>query len=201
MRRVRRLLAVMAILLLLAAGCTAPGLPDAVTEVTGEIHDTGAFRVLVPDGWRVIPVEDPFSDGRPIKTDSVFLRKGGESDRKVAEKPYIRIECGPDLPVEQPPADDALVRNAEQIAQLSCGEIVWSGYTADDYQGRVCTGRFALLGAEDGKQQYRVYVRFESGGDEISLDDRDVLAILASLESSDGAIHIEKNADGKEASE
>lgn len=165
-------------------GCCRKDDPPEQTEpeIIGVIHDTGEFRLLVPEPWRVFPITDPFAEGRPVKTDCVFLRKGGESDWKVTEKPYIRIEYyGPDRQMEEPIPDADLCRNVEELPPMQLGDLVWNGYTADDYQGRARIGRFAILWTENGDHKYQVFVWFESGGEFISLEDRDLQAILASV--------------------
>lgn len=160
------------------AGCSEA--PAEETEIKIEkIYDTGKFRVPVPEGWRVIPITDPFAEGRPVKTDCVFLRKGGESDWNAAEKPYIRIEqYSPDDPMEAGTVPE-LWRDVEEIQPMTFGDLVWYGYTGDDYHGRANIGRFAVLWTEP--EGYQLIICFESGGDSISLEDRDLQAILAGI--------------------
>lgn len=179
------LIPVLYVCIILLLGCQSMGEPTNETEQVIPIYDAGAFRVPVPESWRVFPIEDPFVEGRPVKTDCVFLRKGGGSDRHVFEKPYIRIDYySPDKQMERQAADGVLQRNAEDITPLHLGEFVWSGYTADDYQGNACIGRFAVLWTEKNGHKFQVFVWFRSGGESIALEDRDLQAILSGLEPS-----------------
>lgn len=173
----KRLFSVILLCSLLLTGCHE----ENQEPVTGEIYDTGQFQVLVPETWRVLPITDPFQEGRPVMTDCVFLRKGGESDWKVTEKPYIRIECYSEEREQRQIPQEYLQHNAREVVPMELGRLTWQGYTADDYQGRVNLGRFAVLWAEDEQYIYQVYIWFESGGEKISLEDRDLQAILASV--------------------
>lgn len=169
------------------AGCHSPQPQPSQTEpvVIRQIYDTGQFRVPVPTPWQVFPIEDPFAQGRPVKTDCVFLRKGGQSDRKVFEKPYVRISYyGPEVTMEHPQADGVVLRDPHCITPMQCGPLLWSGYTADEYRGDVCVGRFASLWAEQDGHKYEVLVCFRSGGETIALEDADLQAILSGLAPS-----------------
>lgn len=151
-------------------------------EDATEVYNAGQFLVTVPKLWRAIPIEDPFAEGRPVMTDCVFLRKGGESDWNESEKPYIRIDYySPEEEMERQPADGDLQRNPEDISPMALGEYLWTGYTADDYQGRASTGRFAMLWAEKGGHKFQVYVWFSAGGDTITLADEGLQDILSGL--------------------
>ena len=173
----KMLLPVICLCIVLLVGCYKQ---DTQKEpITGELYDSGQFQVLVPEPWHVLPITDPFVEGRPVKTDCVFLRKGGQSDWKVTEKPYIRIQCYEQLPQEDLPAD------ARELAPMELGDLVWNGYTADSYQGRAKIGKYALLWAADGVYTYQVFVWFKSGGERICLEDRDLQAILASVTHSE----------------
>ena len=150
-------------------------------EITGEVYDAGQFQVFVPVPWKVLPVTDLSGQ---VKTDGVFLRKGGESDWKVTEKPYIRIDCYGAGEWENQPPDESLYRNVEQLPPMELGGLLWEGYTADNYQGKAKIGSQAVLWTEDGIYTYQVLVWFKSGGDSISLDDGDVQAILAGVSAA-----------------
>lgn len=168
----------------LLVGCHQGDSLSQEEPVTGEMYDTGQFQILVPEPWKAIPIQDPFAEGRPVMTDCVFLRKGGESDWKVTEKPYIRIDCYGAGEIDTQIPEEDLKHDPEMIDPMELGDLVWRGYTADSYQGRACIGRFATLWAEDGVYTYQVFVWFESGGERISLEDRDLQAILAGVSAS-----------------
>ena len=143
-----------------------------------EIYDAGEFKVTVPKGWRTIAITDPFAEGCPVKTDCIFLRKGGESDRNAFEKPYIRIEYSK---TEPQISNQELFRNIEKLEPFKLGDLTWNGYTADEYHGKAQIGRFADICAECGEHSFKAFVWFESGGDSIKLSDADVQMILAGL--------------------
>lgn len=153
-----------------------------------QVYETGQFRVSVPEKWKVLPIEDPFAEGRPIKSDCLFLRKGGKSDWHVSEKPYIRIDYfGPGSQMEKPLPDEAVERNVQQLQPFVLGELLWSGYTAESYHGRACIGRFVILWAENGDHKFCVCIWLESGGEKVALEDPDVQMILAGLAPSGGS--------------
>ena len=157
-------------------GCAKGDEPD--TLAVKEIYDVGEFKVTVPEGWKTIAITDPFTEGHPVKTDCVFLRKGGESDRNAFEKPYIRIEyckTEPKIPNQE------LFSNIEPLEPFKLGDLTWNGYTADEYHGKAHIGRFADMWAECGECFFHTFIWFESGGDSIKLSDPDVQMILASL--------------------
>ena len=157
-------------------GCNKSDAVDALA--VKEIYDVGEFKVTVPEGWKTIAITDPFAEGRPVKTDCVFLRKGGESDRNAFEKPYIRIEyckAEPQIPNQE------LFRSIEKLESFQLGELTWNGYTADEYHGKAHIGRFADIWAECGNHSFKALVWFESGGGSIKLSDPDVQMILGSL--------------------
>lgn len=183
----RMLFPVICLCLVLLMGCHEPGeTPDETGQIPGEIYDTGMFQVLVPESWHIIPITDPFAEGRPVKVDCVFLRKGGQSDWHFSEKPYIRIDCyGAEEQIETQISDEGLLHNVQELLPMEPGELVWGGYTADSYHGRARIGSFALLWAEDGEHKYQILVWFESGGESICLEDRDLQAILASVTYSE----------------
>ena len=157
-------------------GCAKSDEPD--TFAVKEIYDVGEFKVTVPEGWQTIAITDSFTEGRPVKTDCVFLRKGGESDRNAFEKPYIRIEyCKTEFQI----SNQELFRNIEELEPFKLGDLTWNGYTADEYHGKAHIGRFADMWAECGECFFHTFIWFESGGDSIKLSDPDVQMILASL--------------------
>ncbi len=173
-------------LLLLMPSCRTGDEPPEETPILGEIYDTGQFQILVPASWRVFPITDPLDPDRPVKTNCVFLRKGRESDWHIFEKPYIRMECySKEEQIETQIPEEDLAHDPQTIAPMELGNLVWQGYCADSYQGRARVGRFAVLWAEDHVYRYQVLVWFESGGESVRLEDRDLQAILASLSPSD----------------
>lgn len=74
------------------------------SDITGKTHDTGEFKVLIPDGWMLVEQNDtsgdPDEDGNyPISQDYIGIIKGGESEWDAFSKPtvYIYLEEGDDM--------------------------------------------------------------------------------------------------------
>ena len=164
--------------------------PDTTaSEITGEIYDTGELRALVPDGWAAFPIPDVFADEPDaVKTSCFHIIKGGVSDRDIHAKPYIRLEClEPGVQIADP--DPALEKNVEDVGPLNLGGYSWNGYVFEDCfggYGKPVVGKMAVLWTEAGSTRYEAVIRLEFNGqkEKISLEDDDVQAILASVQSS-----------------
>lgn len=165
--------------------------PDATApEVSGEIYDAGELRALVPDGWAAFPIPDVFADEPDaVKTSCFHIIKDGTSERDIHVKPYIRLEClEPDAQIAEP--DPTLDKNAEDVGALVLGDHIWSGYVCEDCfggYGKPVIGKLAVLYTEDDGTLYEAVIRLEFNGqkEKISLEDRDVQAILASVQFSE----------------
>ena len=168
--------------------------PDTTaSEITGEIYDTGELRALVPDGWAAFPIPDVFADEPDaVKTSCFHIIKGGVSDRDIHAKPYIRLEClEPGVQIADP--DPALEKNVEDVGPLNLGGYSWNGYVFEDCfggYGKPVIGKMAVLWTEAGSTRYEAVIRLEFNGQKgkISLEDDDVQAILASVQSSNAGI-------------
>ena len=168
--------------------------PDTTaSEITGEIYDTGELRALVPDGWAAFPIPDVFADAPDaVKTSCFHIIKGGVSDRDIHAKPYIRLEClEPDAQIADP--DPALDKNVEDVGPLNLGGYSWNGYVFEDCfggYGKPVIGKMAVLWTEAGSTRYEAVIRLEFNGqkEKISLEDDDVQAILASVQSFNAGI-------------
>ena len=168
--------------------------PDTTaSEITGEIYDTGELRALVPDGWAAFPIPDVFADAPDaVKTSCFHIIKGGVSDRDIHAKPYIRLEClEPGVQIADP--DPALDKNVEDVGPLNLGGHSWNGYVFEDCfggYGKPVIGKMAVLWTEAGSTRYEAVIRLEFNGQKgkISLEDDDVQAILASVQSSNAGI-------------
>ena len=162
-------------------------------QVPGEIYDAGEVQALVPNGWKVIPIVDVFSESNELEKDAFNICKGGESDMDLFTKPYIRFDYfGPDTEMMKPTKD--WYSNTEDVEEFQAGTHKWSGFTAEEYGGKLAI----LWAEEEGGHQYQANVWLEVEGNKISLDDEDVLAILASVQPSDGTAG--SNAASTEAS-
>ena len=173
------LLALAMVLCLVACGEKAPEAPATPDEVKGETHDTGAFTVLIPEGWLAVPVSDMWTDD-PDDTDPSALQiiKGGESEWDLFTKPYIQINhYGPDTEMMEPWKD--LYDGAEDLADFTTGSLTWKGFSAKDLLGN---DMIVLWTAGDAAgNQYTLNIVPKTDAGEISLQDADVLALLGSL--------------------
>jgi len=161
---------------------TAAAKPDeAAPAVSGEFFDAGNVQALVPEGWKAFPQSDVFSDEEgATDPDVISICKGGETDFDLLTKPFVRIDYyGPDT--EMGGGLKEWYSNTEDLEPVRCGKYTWEGFTTTDY------GLMAVLVAQDGKHQYQASVYLETDDGTISLDDEDVLAILASVAPSNAA--------------
>ena len=149
-------------------------------EVPGEIFDAGNVQALVPEGWKAFPQSDAFSDEEgATDPDVITICKGAETDLDLMSKPFVRFDYyGPDTEMGGGMKD--WYSNVEDLEPIQCGPYTWEGFTTTDY------GLMAVLTAEDGKHQYQASVYLKTDDGSISLEDDDVLAILASVKPSDG---------------
>lgn len=161
-------------------------------EITGEIYDTGKFRVLIPDGWTAFPIADVFADAPgTVNTSCVNIIKDGESDRDVHSKPYIRLTLY-DSPEMLPSSGKEFLTGVEDVGPMQLGDHIWSGYAGEDHFGgynEKVLGKLASLLSQEGEVCFDATIRlsYSSRKQKITLEDRDVQAILASAELSDSA--------------
>ena len=161
--------------------------PEAAESM---FYDTGKLRALVPEGWAAFPVPDVFADepGK-MKTSCFYIIKGGTSDSDVHSKPYVMLEYyGSDIPVTEP--DEVLFANVEEVSSMQIGERIWNGYVGEDLSGgygNAVIGRMASLWTVENGVYLTATIRLEFDGqkDKISLEDKELQAILASVELSD----------------
>ena len=172
------------VMVLSLAACTAvqnllPGKSDGgdtTAQVSGETFDAGRISVLVPSGWNAIPQHDVFSDDpNTMLTDVINVCKGGSAPEDLFSKPYIRFDFGgKDKTLYM--ADKDFYEDVVDLEPLTTGDHTWNGYSCNNY-GTPLT----VLFCEEGEIQYQASVFTETSGGKISLEDADVLAILASI--------------------
>ena len=153
----------------------------ATPDVPGEIFDAGNVQALVPEGWKAFPQKDVFSDEEDATDpDVICICKGAETELDLMSKPFVRIDYyGPNTEMGGDLKD--WYSNVKDLEPIQCGPYTWEGFTTTDY------GLMAVLVAEDGKHQYQASVYLETDDGSISLEDEDVLAILASVAPSNGS--------------
>lgn len=195
MKKVLALLMALILCVAIFAGCNGVKSPEGTgnpgghqsdstgkPEVAGKTYDTGEFRALVPEGWAAFPISDVFAEESGAVDPSCFLIiKGGNSDLDVFSKPYVRLDYyGPDTQMMKPSSE--WYENVKELAPMQLGDHVWSGFTGEDGYGKM-----AVLWTEKGDIQYQATVWLEVGNEKITLEDKDLLTILASAEPSDGS--------------
>lgn len=176
-----------AIMLVMAvfAGCSSngdTGAADAAegdgaqsAEVSGETFDGGNISVLVPDGWMAFHGVDYFEDyDEGYDPNVVNVVKDGEDEFSMFTNPYIQIYyygADSDMYVAK-----ELYEDAEDIDPITLGNYTWEGFTAESLDMP-----FTLLYTEDGDDQFQVTIWTKTDEGEISLDDADAQAIIASI--------------------
>jgi len=152
----------------------------AKPDVKGEMFDAGNVRVLVPEGWKAFPQKDAFSDDGAMDPDVIYISKGAKSDLDMMSHPAIRIDYyGVDREMMGGLKD--WYSDTEDLKPMQCGPYKWEGFTTTDYD------LMAILVAVDGVHEYQATVYLEVDGQSIDLNDKDVQAILATVEPSDGS--------------
>ncbi len=153
-------------------------------SVQPKIYDTGRFSALIPAGWTAFPVEDVFSDTPgAVKTNRFHIIRGGTKPSDVKTNIYIILEYyGPGEPMEEP--DPSGLQDIWQITPFQTGEHLWYGFAGTDMQGRARLGTSAVLWTREGESRYIVAFPLEFGNQTLSLEDPELLAILASLSPS-----------------
>lgn len=153
-------------------------------SVQPKIYDTGQFCALLPPGWTAFPVEDVFSDTPgAVKADRIHIIRGGTKVSDVKTNIYIILQYyGPGEPVEEP--DPGGLQDTWTIAPFQTGEHLWYGFAGTDIQGRARLGTSAVLWTQEGEHGYVVAFPLEFNNQTLSLEDPELLAILASLSPS-----------------
>ncbi|MBR2742495.1 MAG: hypothetical protein IKD89_02805 [Clostridia bacterium] len=140
-------------------------LDEAEAAIGGEVYDTGAFSVMVPDGWKAFAQSDP---------GSLKIYKGATSEDDMYGKPGIDITY-------KASGSYYLVTGVfdsyEDIASVAIGDREWSGA-----EGKYSSSmNLTSLSAVDGEGYFAVDIWQPADGDTISPDDADVVAIISSL--------------------
>lgn len=161
----------------------------AGNSTAGEVYDTGNFKVLVPDGWTAFPQHDVFNDDpNAINPNMIQLGKGATSDMDLYSKPAITINYAGKSTSMMAPSRD-FYEDVADMADVTTGDHTWSAFSC------VSMGqKLYMLFEDQGKIQFQAAVTYETSGGNVSLDDADVQAILASIVSTN-AEDIEASAE------
>lgn len=179
------LVAILCVSMLAGCGSKEPAASPSASAsssqaaVSGTPFDAGNVTVTAPDGWTAYAVADVFSDKEnATDPDQVQIGKGTQSDWDLLTHPYIQIiYYGPDSTMMTPAKD--FYDEAKDLEPITAGEYTWNGFTGKSFDYPI-----AVLWTEDGDHQYQanIWLKMEKG--EISVNDADVQAILASVAPS-----------------
>lgn len=88
---------------------------SAIEDTADKVHNTGEFLVLIPNGWSVLPVKDPFSDSpNAEKACCLNIIKGGTTEQDLRSKLYVWLEYyRPGAAVPDPPTE--IYKNIAEI--------------------------------------------------------------------------------------
>ena len=168
---------------------------DAAPSTTGEFYDTGNFKVLVPGGWKAFPQHDVFNDDPEVMNPNILqIGKGATSDMDLYSKPAITINyAGRSTSMMAP--SRGFYENVLDMDDVTTGNHTWSAFSCESMGQKLY-----MLFEDQGKIQFQAAVTYETSGGSVSLDDADVQAILASIESTN-ADDIAAAAEAGQASE
>lgn len=184
MKKVIVLLAVLVMSALMLVGCGSPvsansnDQGDGAAAIIGETYEAGNLSALVPDGWKAFPASDLFDeyDG-DYDPNGLSIYKGAEDEFDVLIKPGMQITYYDGSMME--PSKD-FYDDAEDLEPFELGGYTWQGFTCTSLDYPI-----AVLWAEDGNDQFSVNVWLENEGEQISLEDADVQAIIESIQSTE----------------
>lgn len=157
-------------------------LADSVAPIT---FYAGQFSAVIPAGWTAFAVADVFSaTPGAVKTDCLHIIKGGIQASDIKTNLHILVEYfGPGDLMEEP--DPSILQDAREITPFQTGDHLWYGFAGTDMQGKARLGTSAVLWTQNGEHRYIVAFPLEFNKQTLSLDDPQLLAILASLSPSD----------------
>lgn len=186
----KKFLAMMLVVMMVAAMFVACGEKEPATNggenggaVAGETYDTGAFTVVIPDGWKAFAVKDSFgSDPNADRVDALQIIKGGKTEFDLLTKPYIQFNYyGENSSLMEPSKD--WYDEAQDIEPMTLGGYTWKGFTAKSLDLPI-----AILWTEEvNDQQFQASIYLEAGTEKITLQDADVQAILTSVTANAAA--------------
>ena len=152
-------------------GDITPAKPE---DVKGETLADGNISALVPEGWMGMYGPDVFHDYEEGYDPNVIqLVKDAKSEMDYFSNNYVQIAYYEDGTYILGGADG----NTTDIEPFTAGGREWVGYI---YEGSGF--KTANLVAEDGDAQFSAVILLEKDNKQISLEDADVQAILASVQ-------------------
>ena len=137
-----------------------------------QLYDNGVIRVKVPKGWNAFGTTD--SEGKETLK-KIFVYKNAQNPMDIFSKAGITICYF--SPKDYYLSPKGFYDNVEELSPISLGEYLWEGYT--------CTSLgypYTMLEGKNQKGLFQVMMLMENNGERLSLEDEDVVEILASIE-------------------
>ena len=168
-----------------SAAAAAPG------SVSGETVDTGAFTLLVPDGWMKIPQTDIWGEtdaegNSPLDPTAYALCQGGESEWDAFSKPTLYIYYHDESGAADQAESSLWFYDSSEAIDVTIGGTKCAAYQVEsspltegdpnDVYQIVC------IPDTDGSC-FQINIPYDFNGFDCGLkwDDADVLAILESM--------------------
>ncbi|MCR4892379.1 MAG: hypothetical protein K5989_09395 [Lachnospiraceae bacterium] len=146
----------------------------------GQVYDTGNFKVLEAEGWKVFPQKDMFSEDKDaLNPNMVQICKGGKTETDIFTYPSMTISYGgKDNKLVAPSKE--FYDNVEDLDDIVTGTHTWTAFKCES----VGTKMYVLY-EDTGDIQYQASLCYEMSGGNANIDDADVQAILTSIESTE----------------
>ncbi len=146
----------------------------------GQVYDTGNFKVLEAEGWKVFPQKDMFSEDKDaLNPNMVQICKGGKTETDIFTYPSMTISYGgKDNKLVAPSKE--FYDNVEDLDDIVTGNHTWTAFKCES----VGTKMYVLY-EDTGDIQYQASLCYEMSGGNANIDDADVQAILTSIESTE----------------
>jgi len=146
--------------------------------------DVGDFTVDVPSGWKNFDSTDPFGDqdangNYPVRTDQVYIVKGGESELDVLLNPCVTITYYADMkPEDQVESLSWFVDESKEVSFTAQGVECKAIETKTESilnEGEFDIAYYVFLPVGEG------CVGFSIPGEELNLENADVISIIESV--------------------
>jgi len=151
------------------------------SSAKGETHDAGNVSALVPDGWKAFP----FYSGGEESENTFSVHKGALAAMDIWATPGVQITFFPEGAGFGSNNQKDLYREVADLATQKMGDYTWEGFTAmsrnvkDEY-----VIPFAIYWTDAGSDKIQAIVWLEQGDAKVSVDDPDVVSIIASIKPS-----------------
>ncbi|MCL2727941.1 MAG: hypothetical protein FWD56_06115 [Bacteroidales bacterium] len=153
-------------------GCGGSG--SGGGKVSGEVYTTQEMSVLAPKGWKAFSALKPGTTDE-YRDDQVNVHKGAKVPLDQFNTSGIVINYWEDAKnVMAPPK--SWYENVEEIAPFTLGNYQWEGFT-----GERSDITYGILWTINAEERFQVVAFLKYRGMEISLEDADVKAIIASI--------------------